>query len=80
MNGDWHVSSAECMDKQKKYSASAMDKIGTDVPGSSRKGRDSLSPVLVEYPGGSLFQLMWTSYVCVVDCDKKQHDWKFYQD
>jgi len=33
----------------KKHSASAMDKIGTDVPSSSQKGRDSLSPVLVEY-------------------------------
>jgi len=32
-----------------KRSASAMDKIGTDVPGSSRKRRDSLSPVLVKH-------------------------------
>jgi len=32
-----------------------MDKIGTIVPGSSRKGRVSLSPMLVEYPRGSLW-------------------------
>jgi len=34
----------------KKHSASAMDKLGTDVCGSWRKGRDSLLPVLVECP------------------------------
>ena len=31
MNWGWHVGSAECIDNQKKYSASAMDKIGTDA-------------------------------------------------
>ena len=33
----------------RKQSGSAMDKIGTDVPGCSRKGRDSLSPMLVSF-------------------------------
>ena len=39
-----------------------MDKIGTDVPSSSWKGRDSLSAVQVEYPNVSLNSLSQSTF------------------
>ena len=58
MSVGWRASSVECMYNQESVSAdkSVQIKTGTYDPSSSRKGRDSLSPELVEYLGNSLWK------------------------